>query len=225
MDWTFADRAVYADGTLVVADLHLGREAAASVQVPVGGDEDVLDRLDDLVSRFDPEEVVLAGDVLHSFGSVPDAVGETVADLHDRIEAAGARPVVTPGNHDVHLDAVWKGATADAYRIGDAVICHGHERPSLDADAVVVGHDHPALAVEGQKRPCFLRGPAAGFREVVMLPAFDRLASGVVVNEMRGGAFQSPVIDDADALCPVVWDTEANQALEFPALATFRKLL
>ncbi|PSP84272.1 metallophosphoesterase [Halobacteriales archaeon QS_1_68_17] len=226
MDAAFCDRAAYLDGALVVADLHLGRAAASNVEFPLGERRDLADRLAALLDRFDPDEVVFAGDLLHSFGSVPRTVEETLAEIRGLLREAGARPVVTPGNHDAMLDAVWDGPTAPAYRVGDAVVCHGHERPDADADLFVVGHDHPAITIEGQKRPCYLAGEGVGGgADLLMLPAFTRLAPGATVNGMTAGDFQSPLVADADALRPVVRDEAADETLEFPPLGEFRDLL
>jgi putative SbcD/Mre11-related phosphoesterase len=225
MEFTFADRAVFFEGTLILADLHLGREAAASVQVPVGSDHDAVERLDALCARFDPEQVVIAGDVLHAFDSVSAGVAETLSEIRERAETADARVVVTRGNHDARLDSVWDGPTTDAYRVGDAVVCHGHERPESDADVAIVGHDHPALVVEGQKRPCYLRGPGVGFDDVLVLPAFDRLAAGTAVNDATGDAFHTPLLDHAGSVRPIVLDEDTGETLSFPRLSSFRDLL
>ena len=77
---------------------------------------------------------------------------ERVADETD------ARLVVAPGNHDRMLGEGWKGQTADEYRLDDWVVCHGHEPPETEAAGYVVGHDHPTIEIEGQRRPCFLYG-------------------------------------------------------------------
>jgi hypothetical protein len=95
-----------------------------------------------------------------------------------------------------------------------------------DADLYLVGHDHPAISIEGRKRPCFLYGPDS-YRggDVLMLPAFSRLAAGATVNGMRTSDFQSPLVTDADALRPVVYDPDREEALSFPPLGEFRRLL
>ncbi|MFB6183454.1 MAG: metallophosphoesterase [Haloarculaceae archaeon] len=225
MDVTYVDRAASLDETLVVADLHLGREATMGVQVSTGGDEDVRDRLLALLDRFDPETVVLAGDVLHSFEEMPAGTERVVGTIHDRILDGGARAVVTPGNHDVALDAVWPGETTDAYRVGDTVICHGHRTPDVDADRYVVGHDHPTLVVEGRKRPCYLEGETVDGDALVMLPAFDRLTAGVPLDTVTTADLQSPLLASLESARPVVWDADAEETLRFPALSQFREML
>jgi putative SbcD/Mre11-related phosphoesterase len=219
----FDDRALVLDGTLVLADLHVGREAA-NVEVPVGERADLRDRLSALLSRHEPADVVVAGDLLDSFGGVPAGAAETVHELERVVADSGAELVVVRGNHDVQLPGVLGRRVRDAHRVGDTLVCHGHEPPPATAGRYVVGHDHPTIEIEGQRRPCYLVGEqAAG--EVVMLPAFTRLVRGVRVNRMRAREFQSPLVTDPDTLRPVVPDEDAGDTLEFPPLGEFRSLL
>ncbi|WP_276271520.1 metallophosphoesterase [Haloarcula litorea] len=226
MDPTYDDRALVLGDTLVVADLHVGRGTGGNLAFPVGSGTDVVERFRDLVERHDPDEAVVAGDLLHSFRTVPRTVEDTVAGLRSVCRDAGARPLVTPGNHDTMLDSVWDGPTAAEHRVGDTLVLHGHEPPEEEADRYVVGHDHPTIDIEGQRRPCYLVGRDQ-YRggDVVMLPSFNRLNAGVEVNRMSAADFQSPLVTDADRLEPVVWDEDARETVSFPQLGEFRRML
>jgi len=226
MELTYDGRALVLGDVLVVADLHVGRGTGGELEFPVGSGTDMVERFRDLVARHDPGEVVVAGDLLHSFQTVPRTVDDTVAGLEAACHQAGARLLVTPGNHDTMLESVWDGPTAAQYRVGDTLVLHGHEAPEGEADRYVVGHDHPTIEIEGQRRPCYLvaEGQYHG-GDVVMLPSFNRLNAGVRVNAMSAGEFQSPLVTDADRLAPVVWDEGARDSREFPPLGEFRRLL
>jgi hypothetical protein len=274
LDAALRDRAAYLRGAdaLVLADLHLGRAAASSVDFPLGERAGLRERLVDLLDRFQPATVVLAGDVLHEFGRVGPEAEAGLASLVGACREAEADPVAVAGNHDALLADVWDGPVYDEYRpgsdpnsdvadpdpnvtdAGDGVtdadsdgsgrpdatdaecggagagsyvlVCHGHEAPAGEADLYVVGHDHPAIDVEGRKRPCFLYGPDT-YRggDVLMLPAFTRLAAGCTINGMGTRDFDSPLVTDADALRPLVYDAECEETLSFPPLGRFRRLL
>jgi metallophosphoesterase superfamily enzyme len=58
-----------------------------------------------------------------------------------------------------------------------------------------------------------------------MLPAFNRLIRGVEINDMRAGDFMSPLVTDADAFAPVVFDDGHGETLSFPPLGEFRNRL
>jgi len=220
------DRAILLGDVLVLSDLHVGKVAASNIEAPVGAGADMVDRVETLLGRFDPATVVVAGDLLHSFETVPRLVEETLDGLRQATDTAGAEMVVTPGNHDTMLDAVWGGPQTPEYRVGDTVICHGHVEPEGDADRYIVGHDHPTITVEGHSRPCYLAGDGV-YRgaDLLMVPAFNRLVSGVEINEMSAADFLSPLVRDVDALAPIVRDEADAETLVFPPLGEFRHRL
>lgn len=228
MEFTFRDRAVYLpdEDCLVLADLHLGRDETSNVELRLGEREDIVDRFDALLSQFTPSLVVIAGDLLHSFSTLPRGVAESVAAVERSARRVGARLVVTPGNHDTMLDSVWKGAVEDEQTVGEWVVCHGDEPPEVTAEGYIVGHDHPTISIEGQRHPCYLRATDA-YRgaDVLMLPSFTRLAGGVEVNRMAARDFQSPLVANADAFRPIVRDEDGDETLQFPPLGEFRRLL
>jgi metallophosphoesterase superfamily enzyme len=256
-DAVFRDRAVYLRRveTLVVADLHIGRGEAADVEFPLGEASDLRERLAELLAAFDPERVVVAGDVLHQFSRVSESVDRSLAGLREACLDAGARPVLVAGNHDTMLSSVWRGDVHDRYELsladgttadaerdaptddylpettpGPVVVRHGHEEPpdaeAADAGLYVVGHDHPTVEIQGRRRPCYLFVPdAVAGTPALMLPAFNRLPAGVTVNGMSGDEFQSPFVTDAGSVHPVVWDPEADERLSFPRLRELRRLL
>lgn len=225
-DVTVRDRAALVEDVLVVADLHVGRGTASNVELPVGDGSDMVERFEALCRRFDPREVVVAGDFLHSFDTVPRLVEETVSGLRAAARDADVRLVVTPGNHDTMLDAIWSGPVEREYRVGETIICHGDVEPEGDAQRYVIGHDHPAIVIEGQKRPCYLAGDGVyQGSDLLVLPSFNRLVSGVTVNEMSGADFMSPLVRDPDALAPIVRDEDTDETFTFPPLGEFRHQL
>ncbi|WP_458185472.1 metallophosphoesterase [Haladaptatus sp. NG-WS-4] len=225
-DAEFADRAAYLPGAdaLVLADLHVGKDATSSIEFPLGERRDLTSRFGALLDRFAPSEVVLAGDVLHAFDRIPDDVPDTLADLRTLAEEAGATLVAVRGNHDSMLDELTDAC--DEYRLADdTLVCHGHAEPTTDAPRYVVGHDHPAIEIEGRRRPCYLWGSNTfSDSDVLVLPAFTRLATGTVVNGMRGNDFQTPFVTSSDPLRPIVSD-DAGETYRFPPLGQFREML
>lgn len=228
-EFAFRDRAVYlpAAETLVVADLHLGRAAVSNVAAPLDERGDLLARLTRLRDAFEPSTVVFAGDILHSFSTVPDGVDETVAELYDQCVDDGVEPVAIEGNHDRLLESVWPAGVDSAVTLDDGtVVCHGHAEPDRRGERYLIGHDHPAITIEGVKRPCLCVDPE-GYRgsELLVLPAFTRLAGGVDLNRLHGDAFQSPLVVSVETLRPVVRDPGRKTTLKFPPLGEFRRLL
>ncbi|GAA0554199.1 metallophosphoesterase [Halorubrum ejinorense] len=243
-DAEFAERAVYLAGpdALVVADLHVGRGEASAVSLPLGERADLTDRLAALLDRFEPATLVVAGDVVHTFDRVSDRAAETLRAVREACSARGAELRLVAGNHDTALAAAWDGPVSDSVVLEagasrpegpesdgpsrTTVVCHGHEPPSAPADRYVFGHVHPTIEIEGDRRPCFLSG-AGAYRgaDVLLVPAFTRLAAGVAVNRLRADGFDSPLVTDAADLAPIVYDGGSEEALLFPPLGEFRELL
>ncbi len=132
----------------------------------------------------------------------------------------------------VYLERAGALVLADTHLGRDQRVLHGHEPPAVDGDdpadpdLYVVGHDHPTIEIEGQRRPCYLHGRGC-YRgaDLLMLPPFTRLAAGTPVNGMSTADFISPLVTDADLLRPLVHDEAAAETLAFPPLGRFRELL
>jgi len=228
MEFDPFDRAVYlpVTGTLVCADLHAGRDAASELDFRVGEHEDLTERFERLLDRYEPTEVVIAGDLLHSFDRVPTGAASTVRSISALATERGCPIAVTPGNHDTLLEELWDGPIVPEYPIGDGsiVATHGHVPPEGDAAWYIVGHDHPTIEIEGVRRPCYLYGPGqydgAG---VLMLPSFSRLPAGIEIHGLSAAEFQSPCITDPGTLRPIVHDVGADETHEFPPLLELRR--
>ncbi len=230
MTFEFRDRAVYLPGTdtLVCADLHIGRDAASNVELPVGERADLTERFEALFDLYSPVGVVIAGDLLHSFDRIPTGASTTARSILGLASDRGCEIVVTPGNHDTMLSELWDGPIEAEHRLTDSstVITHGHVSPTSDAELFVIGHDHPTIEIEGVRRPCYLYGPDQyKGASVLMVPSFSKLPAGIVINERSASEFQSPLITDTDALEPIVYDDERGEIHEFPPLRELRQFL
>ncbi|MFB6094436.1 MAG: metallophosphoesterase [Halanaeroarchaeum sp.] len=221
------DRALYHAGseTLVLSDLHVGREQTSAVELPIGARADLRERLAALLDAVAPDTVVLAGDVLHSFDRVPTGVSGTLDGLLEAIEDRDASPVVLEGNHDTMLATVLDGSVQTAHRLdGETVVVHGHREPTIEATRYVIGHEHPTIEIEGVRHPCLLecRDQYEG-AAVTVLPAFTRLARGVAVNRLAADESASPLLTNVDRCRPTVRPNE--ETVTFPPLGEFRSML
>lgn len=208
--------------TLLVADLHLGRVRRSRVELPIAEATDLRDRLQRHLDAVAPARIVVAGDLLHAFDHLPAGVSRAVQDLQALVEDAGAQFTVVAGNHDGLLDQV-PGIEPESFVWLDdeTVVHHGHEVPAVSADRYVIGHDHPAITIEGDRRPCFLDCPNQyDGADVLVLPAFSRVAPGTPVNGLDSDDVMSPLLTDLDGCRPVV--PTAAEPLTFPPLGELR---
>ena len=208
---------------VVIADLHLGRGFSAGVEVPSGAMGNVESRLTNVLSYFEPQTVILAGDVLDAFDTVPPGVQDQLDALIDLIQDSGSIPRLLSGNHDTMLSALIE-QPIDAYlEMGDTLIAHGHEPLPDDFARYVIGHHHPCLQIEGVKHPAYLLGRLRCGADLIVLPAFSDSLRGTKMNAQTLSAIEEPLLTDADcsSLWPVVLDPTGNDPLAFP---TFEKL-
>jgi putative SbcD/Mre11-related phosphoesterase len=157
--------------TGVVADLHLGYEAARCRRgdaLPTLSEADTLAHLYTMIQRHSLRRLVIAGDLMEDISGV-----NQVKEMLDWLRTSGVTVDVVLGNHDAGL------ADAPVFReaidVDNWLVIHGHG--ALPSGRIVQGHFHPCLRWNGTiTAPCYLVGP-----DHLVLPAFSRNAAGVNV--------------------------------------------
>jgi putative SbcD/Mre11-related phosphoesterase len=215
-----------AHGVLIAADLHIGMEEelrAQGLHFPLREEELLLTRFREAIAAFRPRHVVLNGDIIHSFATVPRRVHARVRTILGEL-AAHADVTVIAGSHDRLLPYVAGIPVHRSLAVGEWLVVHGDRQPD-PGRPLILGHEHPVVALDMAREPCFLLGRGVlGGQDLVVLPAFNPLCRGVVVNSLRRGEFLSPalVAVDPEDLCPVV--PCAGEVFSFPSLGVLRKL-
>lgn len=231
------DGAVLLGDTCVVADVHLGLEDSlrgTGLNFPLNEGDRLRQRLEGVMDRFEPGRFVLNGDILHEFGRIPRGLDERLDELLELLESRVDEVVLIEGKHDRMLETVTDREVLREYRVDGALVLHGDAEPGDLSDGqdslrdagspglYVIGHEHPAIEIEGEKRCCYLLGEARG-AEVLVLPAFNELSRGVTVNRMGREDFMSPLLRDAANLRPLV--EAGDEVLEFPPMGEIRRFL
>lgn len=179
-------------GTLFIADLHLGKAAAfrgLGQPVPHGTTGQNLQRLDALIARHRPRELVVLGDFLHAAHGRTPPLLSSLADWRRR--HAALRCVLVRGNHDSRAGdppADLAIETVDEpYLTGPFAACH---HPQTHASHfVLAGHLHPVCRLQGRGRdslrmPCFVREARS-----LVLPAFGEFTGGWMATPAPGRSF------------------------------------
>ena len=159
---------------LAVADLHFGYELsqrAAGRLMPMWGMTSIEDRLVELIEHYQPQRLVILGDLVHDRAAGPEA-----ANLIARLEKL-TEPIVLAGNHDRHLACLIP--MREAWQSDGFYFHHGHCASDFSAGIQVIGHHHPAGSVtDGAglrlKLPAFVQQGSCW-----ILPAFSPWAGGV----------------------------------------------
>ncbi|GAB4188943.1 MAG: ligase-associated DNA damage response endonuclease PdeM [Wenzhouxiangellaceae bacterium] len=169
--------------TLIVADLHWGKDTVfrqSGLAVPEGTLAADLQRLDELITRYQAERLLILGDLVHSAPTVEDSWAQSIARWRRRHQALTI--AVVNGNHDRRLGPwlnEW-GMQDMGASCREAPFVWRHEPSVSDDGYVIAGHLHPAVAVRiGRRRqrlPVFWFGP-----DYAVLPAFGSFTGQALI--------------------------------------------
>ncbi|RZN62285.1 metallophosphoesterase [Methanonatronarchaeum sp. AMET6-2] len=211
----------------VFSDLHLGLEEELirqGISFPLHEDEEVVERLLGVVDRMDPELVVLNGDILHSFGKIWGGVSDK---LYRVLEAGEC--VLIEGSHDRMLPTLLEGREPEIhsyYEERGVVFLHGDNKIEVGSpDMIIIGHEHPAIEIEGRKLDCFLVDRSLDKPDLILTPSFSPLTEGVSINRMKSRDFMSPYMRDRDIEEFEVYVEVDGEVLRFPEIGRFRQML
>ncbi len=173
-----AERAVWDPGqrALLLADVHLGKAEcfqARGVALPSDGDAANLNGLLALAHRYQPQQVVVLGDLVHGRAGL---TSELRAKIRALPELLGCRLRLIEGNHE--RGSALEGLVHEpSTALGPLWLSHAPgPRPGL---LNLCGHLHPVAVVgRGADRlrlPCFAYHR---LQEQLQLPAFGALTGG-----------------------------------------------
>jgi putative SbcD/Mre11-related phosphoesterase len=190
--------------SLVIADLHFGQEESLSkkgVFVPRFQSKDIERLIIGLIEKWQPEELVITGDLKHEFGSILDTEWRNILHFFDKALSVCKRIVILKGNHDIMLQAIAKKKGIElltSHSVCDTLLIHGDAIPDENllkkCKAIVMGHEHPAITLRKENRAekfkCFLKGKFKS-KVLVVMPSFNTLTIGMDVLE---GKMLSPLL-------------------------------
>jgi DNA ligase-associated metallophosphoesterase len=183
------DAGLLEDGTLVVADLHLGKASAFQAKglaIPEGDSEADLDRLTALAKWHQAERLIVNGDLFHSPAGLTDEIERLIEKWLDEVRI----PVqLVLGNHERKLPRIPHGMHPV-----ESVVCAGvhvvHDPKDAPEGIIsVTAHWHPYVKIADGKRtslrlPCFLlRG------DMLVLPAFGSFTGGQILDREEGDRY------------------------------------
>jgi len=185
-----ADRAIHwpAQQTLIVADMHLGKDATfrlAGLAVPAGASAKDLGRLEVLLNATESKRLVILGDLVHSRSSHQAELASAFKLW--RAAHANLEILLIRGNHDRHAGPTptdWRVETvAEPFADGPLGLAH---YPQPGDQPHLCGHLHPVVAVRDFDRssvslPCFVIDPTS-----LMLPAFGTFTGGLRIERTPG---------------------------------------
>lgn len=218
------------DNVLVVADMHLGYEAALEqegLSIPRVQTRKIEQYLLRTIEEVRPSKVVVAGDLKHTFSRNLTQEWQDVARFVGALKGRVSLEVVK-GNHDNYLGIILSEYGIPfrrEVRHSGVRIVHGHEG-TLDDAPTVMGHIHPSIRLKDSigaslKDSCFLFDPV---RKVLVLPALSLVSPGTDVASQNWSDDISPMLAGTglSGFVPIAFS--GDKALEFPTVGELRKI-
>ena len=169
------------EDALIVADLHLEKGSAFARRgqlLPPYDTRDTLQRLAEVIDRYDAGTVIALGDSLHDVAA-HERIGMEELEILAIMQEDREWIWVT-GNHDPEIGAHLRGHVTGDIEVEGITLCHQPRAGRVTHE--IAGHMHPAakLSLHGYsiRRPCFVGN---GMR--LVLPAFGSYAGGLNILE------------------------------------------
>lgn len=185
--------------TVVVADLHIGYESALEaegIHIPRIQTESVKDSLGKIIEKYEPDRLVVLGDLKHEFSR---NLGQEMKDVRSVLESVSSQVevILVKGNHDNFLENIVSRIQiplVPMYRAAGLTFVHGH-LPCADRP-LIMGHEHPSIKIFDRvgaylKMPCHLLLRDEG---ILVIPAFSPLASGTDLTGVTPAEYLSPIL-------------------------------
>ena len=191
--------------SLAVADLHLGLEEAYMKQgltLPRSQYPKIKKMILEFIENYDPERIIINGDVKHEFGEQTIQEYIETKDLLLTLKRV-TEVLIVRGNHDNYLISILKRIDIPIYnptlKIGDYIFTHGHREVDYEGTKnLVIAHEHPAITLRDElgvknRFRCLLEGYINGTR-ILVLPALSPLAGGTEINLAPRDKLLSPIL-------------------------------
>jgi DNA ligase-associated metallophosphoesterase len=186
------ERAIYwaAKRMLIISDLHIGKSAhfrKHGLQVPDAVGQTDLQRLTRLMAEFNPEVLLVTGDMFHNkINSDAAAFGEW------RKSFPLLKVVLIKGNHDELKNEDYLSLDIEVHQ--KELLCFPfrfiHDKPKeFDEYYNISGHIHPGVEIYGRARqrlkfPCFYFSDTCA-----VLPAFSLFTGLFLIKREAGDTF------------------------------------
>lgn len=218
------------ENVLVIADMHLGCEAALEYQglsLPRVQTKKIEEYVSSIVPGIGPSKVVVAGDLKHNFSS------NLIQEYNDVSRFVGVLRELAPlevvkGNHDNYLASIltdFEVPLRKEITVGKVRVVHGHSGARASSPTII-GHIHPSIRLRDEvgastKDQCFLYDETT---EMLVLPALSLVASGLDVVRQLDSDRASPLLPETglSTFRPIVYSDRS--VLVFPTVGEMRQM-
>src|SRR3989338_2367967 len=216
------DLALYANSTLIIADIHIGYEEALNKQgvlVPRLQFDEIVQKIEKILGSIEKiEKIIINGDLKHEFGTISEQEWRNVLKFLDLLARHCNEVILIKGNHDMILGPIARKRNVKVvdYYIMESkndkknkpksriLVIHGDKIPGKDVlqqvSTIIIGHEHPALSLKDGARvetfKCFLKGRYKG-KNLIVLPSFNAIVGGTnIMRDKTLSPFLKQNLDD-----------------------------
>jgi putative SbcD/Mre11-related phosphoesterase len=198
------------DGTLVVADLHLGFEnelRSKGINIPLKVDE-LSARMENLIRSTASKRLVILGDIKHHVAGPEKLEFLVVPEFFSAIRGELSELHVVLGNHDGDLEAllprnvIIHGSAGFAWR--ENWLTHGSTKlpkEAISSRRIIMGHVHPSVRIRDTigyrySFQVWLSGPMKGGkgRAIIVMPSFNKYVGQLAMNEPTRATLRGPLL-------------------------------
>lgn len=173
---------------LIIADIHLGKAShfrKAGINIPDDSVLEDLRRLDALMKKFQPKEVMLLGDLFHSSYNREWHLFEAFLESFCHVQF-----ILIRGNHDILKKDQYElpnFSVIDTWE--DEQFFYSHEPIEHPVKFVLSGHIHPGVTLTGKGKqrlslPCFHVS-----EKQMVLPAFGKLTGLYILDKNASDSY------------------------------------
>ena len=186
-----ADLGLLIDRTLIISDLHIGYEQALNrqgIMVPRFQYKKILERLQEIINKYDIDRIVVNGDIKHEFGRITRQEWDEALNFIIFLKNNFYEVILLKGNHDNFTRFIADKTELEVYEtytIGDFIIMHGDKIPddlmTRDESTIIIGHEHPCIGIRNGERfekiKCYLKGYYKE-KNLIVMPSFNFVTEG-----------------------------------------------
>lgn len=224
---------------LVISDLHLGLEKTMTFKgnyIPQNQLEQMKEEIKEAKDITGADRILVNGDLKNQF-KTSYSENEEITELANFLNFSFDEVIIVEGNHDTFIESALEEKAIEMkeyHRENGILFVHGDrdldeietDRESGEIHTVVIGHEHPAVTMKDEigvreKVPVLMYGVMKDGRNLVVLPAFSKIANGTSVNETPESELLSPILrnrTEKGEMKAIGISREAG-LLEFPAVS------
>lgn len=169
--------------TLILADTHLGKAQhfrKAGYAVPQKIFEKDLELLNELVVRWEPEKIIVVGDMFHSIANSEVHIFEIWREQFSQVNF-----ILVKGNHDILAEKLYremKIEVHDFYAMSPFSFSHHLASSFLPNEIVFSGHIHPGILLRGKSKQKARLACYYFTQHYVLLPAFGNFTGLEIIS-------------------------------------------